>query len=309
MANSTSASSAAGEQIKIDPSKPMFQPPSFDGSAAPQFTTSEILWWKNGVWGQCGYAIPNDGGKPTTSNETIYRVHKFIGAELFNLMHRPDVKFSRPFNAEWLFDLNKMCTLGMKRMKDLSIGWTDTRDGDAVHAVNTPRAFTVYPVPYFGERLRQLDAVTWAGQVLKLLGEIMQHSDNDYDDNVTDFFTSFVSQALKRIQNDLATKYLGFTREQTEAANFTIAPTAFSADNYKPDALFTSRELVEERMPEQWWPSTNDLTPIAGIASTSANPFGTRWPESDGFYGDGGATEAAFPGNGVGTVAKPGARP
>lgn len=294
--------------IKLDPSKPLFQPASMDAGTGPKFASSEILWWKNGVWGDCGYAIPNDGGKPTTSNESVWRIHQFIGSELFNLMHRPDVKFSRPFNAEWLYDLNKMLTLGMKRMGDGAIGWTDDRSGDADHVLNTPKAFLYYPVPFFGNRIRQQDALTWCGQVLKLLGEVMQHSDNDYDDNFTNFAGSAVQKALFRIQADMAMKYLGFTRAEVETPGFTIPAEKFAKGAYNPEDLFTSREMVEERMPEQWWPSTNDLTPISGIAANVANVWAARWPVADGFYGDGGAQESAFPAGGTSIIKPPGSR-
>jgi hypothetical protein len=55
-----------------DTPEPRFQPDGFNPDADKQkFSTSEILWWKNGIWGDAGYAIPNDGGKPTTANETL----------------------------------------------------------------------------------------------------------------------------------------------------------------------------------------------------------------------------------------------
>lgn len=288
---------------------PAFQPVTADPTnPGVGYENQAILWWKNGIWGDAGYAIPNDGGKPRSGNETIRAIVDFIGAELFNLMHQPDVKFSRPFNADWLFALNKMLTLGIKRMSDKAVGWTDTRAGDADHAVNTPQAFRVWPVPYFGGRIRQPDARAWCGQVLILLGECMQHSDNDYDDDITDAFAAKVQLALLRIQGDMAMKYLGMTREATETRPLVIAPDAFSDGKYNPEALFTSRELIEERMPDLWWPTTNDLTPICGIAAPVAKIWAASWPES-GDFGDGGAAEAAFPGGGVGVVPEPGARP
>lgn len=38
---------------------------------APMFGTDEILWYDNGKWGQCGYAIANPNGKTWTNNLTI----------------------------------------------------------------------------------------------------------------------------------------------------------------------------------------------------------------------------------------------
>lgn len=289
------------------PDAAAFQPSAFLDPS--KFASSELYWWNNGIWGEAGYAIPNDGGKPTTPNETIRDIHQFLGRELFSLMHRADVRFTRPFNGEWLFDLNKMLQLGIKRMSDLSIGWTDNREGDGIRVTNTPEAFKVYPVPYFGNRIRQGDARKWCNQILRLLGEIMQHSDNEYDDNITAFLAAEVTEDLNRIRKDLAMKYLGMSREAVEAPTFAIPADAFSGENYRPDDLFTSSEMIEERMPEQWWPTANDLTPIAGIPAPIAKVWATRWPDAGNFYGDGGAAEAAFPGAHVGLVSKPGSRP
>jgi len=291
------------------PDGPLFQPDGYDAeNGILEYESMSIWWWDNGIWGKAGYDVANDGGKPTSGNETIRKIVRFIGSELFALMHRPDVRFSRPFNAEWLFALNKMLALGIKRMSDISIGWTDTRVGDAKHATNTPQSFVLYPVPYFGGRIRQADALQWCGQILVLLSEMMQHSDNDYDDNATDMFTSMVQQALLRIQKDVAMKYLGMSRAIVDAPDWPgPAADALSAANYNPETLFTEHEMVEERMPDQWWPTTNDLTPIAGVTAPMAKVFCKSWPEM-GYFGDGGAIEAAWPAGGTGMIARPGAR-
>lgn len=291
------------------PDGPLFQPGGYDAeNGILEYESMSVWWWDNGIWGKAGYALANDGGKPSSGNETIRKLVKFIGAELFNLMHRPDVRFSRPFNADWLFALNKMLALGIKRMSDISVGWTDTREGDARHATNTPQSFTLYPVPHFGGRIRQEDALQWCGQILVMLSEMMQHSDNDYDDNVTDLFTSMVQEDLLRIQKDLSMKYLNTTRAEVDAPAWAgPASDAFSAGNYQPDSLFTEREMIEERMPDQWWPTTNDLTPIAGVAAPMAKVFCKPWPEA-GYFGDGAAIEAAWPAGGTGIIARPGSR-
>lgn len=293
---------------KIDPNTPLFQPAGYDPAAQElAYENQSILWWDNGIWGQAGYAIPNCGGKPSSANETCRELVAWLGRELFALMHLPDVRFTRPPNADWLFRLNKLCTLGIKRMGDLAVGWTDTRKGDAQHAANTRQAFTAYPVPYFGQRIRQRHARKWAGQVMILISDVVQHSDNDYDDDITQFLASRVQSALLRIQQDLATAFLGYTREQTEAPGFVIPTDAFSVGKYKPDELFTDSELIEERMPDDWWPSTNDLTPINGIPWVVAKIFGKPWPEA-GDFGDGGALEAAWPAGGIGVIKRPGSR-
>lgn len=289
--------------------EPRFQPGGYNAETGVlEYESMSLWWWNNGIWGDAGYALANDGGKPASGNETIRNIVDFVGAELFSLMHQPDVRFSRPFNAEWLYALNKMLTLGIKRMSDITVGWTDTREGDSDHATNTSQSFTLYPVPYFGGRIRQSDSLKWCGQILVLLSEMMQHSDNGYDDNVTDMFTSMVQEDLLRVQKDMAMKYLSASREAVEAPDWPgPAADAFSKPNYNPESLFTSRELTEERMPTRWWPTTNDLTPINGIAAPMAKVFCKPWPEA-GHFGDGGAIESAWPAGGTGKIAVPGAR-
>lgn len=281
---------------------PRFQPGSITANEG-EFSSSEIPWWDNGKWGECGYAVLNPGGKPSSGNETMRRVVNFIGQELFVLMHKPDVRFKRPFNLAWLRDFNKMIVLGMKRLGDISVSFTNERSGDANHAINTPDAFTVYPVPFHGKRIRQEDAKYWCGELLILMSEMVQHSDNDFDNDITDFAVGFCQKKLRRIQADMAMKYFGFSREQIEAPTFEFPLALMTDAAYKPDDLFTNSEMTQERMPDLWWPEANDLTPINGIPMTVAKMWSRRWPGAD-VGGDGGAEEAAFPGDGTGATVR-----
>ena len=258
------------------------------------------------MWGKCGYAVPNDGGKPTSGNEQMRRVVNFIGLELFSLMHKPDVQFDRPFNLEWLQAMNKMLTLGKKRLGDMSVGFGDKRTGDADHATNTVQDFILYPVPYHGQRIRQADARYWCGEILILISEMMQHSDNDFHNDVTDFSVSKAQEKITRIQNDMYLKYFGATREQVETPGFILPETALTKASYNPGSLFTDSEMSSERMPDEWWPTTNDLTPIKGLPASAVSVFNRAWPVS-GPTGDGAAHEAAFPAgaSGINEVSNP----
>lgn len=290
--------------------EPTLQPGSIDLNADEnRFSTQEILWWNNGIWGTSGYAIPNGAGKYVTGNDTLRGFHNFIGGELFYLAHRDDVKLSRPPNGHWMTDLVKMIKLGIKRCADFAIDWGDKRTGDFDKGGNTPMAFTYYPVPYFGKRIRNSDIRGWIGLILRLLGEIQQHADNLFDSDVTNFSTAVIQEKLLRILRHVGMKYKGMTREQVEAPEFDIPADAFVGDNYQPGDLFTNRELVEELPPQQWWPSASDLTPIAGIPAPVAVVYGIRWPESKDFYGDGGGHEQAFPVGGTGSHGLPLVKP
>lgn len=281
-----------------DPSllpEPTLQPDSLPEGGTPMFASTEIPWWNNGIWGSAGYAIPAAVGKHNTKNAALHAIHAFIGSELFALMHAPDVQFRRPPNFEWLHSVAKMVRLGRKRMADRSISWTDERRGDAQRATNNLQQFIVFPVPFFGGRIRLQAAEIYCRKCLVLLSEIQQHPDNNYDDDVTDFVTSLVDDCLFQIQYDIATRFLGATREEAMDPGYVLPQ--ITAENYHPDELFTEAEMTDERPPDRWWPTSNDLTAIKGIPSSVAAAYAMRWPVAgDAFYGDYGAHETTFPG-------------
>lgn len=268
------------------------------------FGTDEPLWWDNGIWGEAGYAIANPGGKTWSKNTVVTGLVRFMGRELFALMHQPDVRFTRPPNKEFLFEVNKMIRLGMKRTADRSIGFNDERL-DGVHATSTPGVFVVYPVPFFGERIRQANVREWCHIILLTLSEVMQHSDNDYDADITDFLTSVVHERLHRIQYLLATTFLGVDRDTAIADDYRIPDEAFAGDAYKPESLFTNSEMVEERHPLRWWPTENDLSKIRAIPITEAMVYARRWPDSQLALGGDGGSETGFPGGGGPRVGEP----
>lgn len=290
-------------QLITDPSQlpdPSLQPGSLPDEGPVRFSTTEIVWWNNGIWGQAGYAIPNDGGKPVTKNDVLWTIHRFIGRELFNVMHKPDVRFTRPPNADWLHQVAKMVRLGRKRLLDRAVDFNDERRGDAMRNTTSTEEFIVYPVPYFGGRIRNYDAKYWCGIMLVALGEMMQHPDNDLDGDITTLLASYVDRQLRRIEFDIATKYLGIPRETAESPDF-VLPDVIDESNYNPNPLFTEAEMIDERPPVDWWPTANDLSPIAGIPASVAKAYGMRWPISgEAFYGDQGSHERAFPGGSTG---------
>ncbi len=58
--------------------------------------------------------------------------------------------------------------------------------------------FVVYPIPFFGQRIRQPDVREYAQISLLLLSEMMQHSDNDYATFVTEQFAGMAANICKR---------------------------------------------------------------------------------------------------------------
>jgi hypothetical protein len=78
-------------------------------SSAPTFSSDEILWYDNGRWGEAGYAVANPAGKTWTNNAVIYQFHSLVGRNMFELMHRGDVKFYGPPHKQFWFDNAGLC--------------------------------------------------------------------------------------------------------------------------------------------------------------------------------------------------------
>ena len=286
--------------------KPTMQP----APTASPFGSDEVLWWNNGVWGEAGYAMPNPSGKVWSANTVISGLVSLFGRELFNLMHRPDVRFTRPPNKQFLYDIHQLVVVGRKRLNDRAVNFSDRRM-DAQHASPANKTFLVYPVPFFGERIRNADAREYCELMLLTISEMMQHSDNDFDLEISSSFAAMVGERLQRILVLIATKYFGITRTVASAPEFVLPDTAFTT--YDPSKLFVTSELVEERPPLQWWPTENDLSPLRGIAITEALVYGQRWPQTQLLMGGDGGSTSVTPGNGgtptVGFQTIPGAAP
>lgn len=265
------------------------------GGPAGVFQSDEILWFDNGRWGAAGYAIPNPAGKLHTSNTVMFQIHDLIGRELFSLMHRPDVRFTRPPGKEFLFAVHKLCIVARNRLAARSVSFRDNRF-DAEHATPVPRAWIVYPVPYFGRRVRNADAREWCELMLLLLSETMQHSDNELTLEVTDLYTSKAGEYFQRVLVLLATKFFGVPKAEALAPNFQLTDAQFAS--YDPSSLFVSSEMIEERPPLQWWPTENDLDEISGITINAALPLCRRWPATEILLAGDQGSQAVWPGSG-----------
>lgn len=257
------------------------------------FGTDEILWWNNGRWGEAGYAIANPGGKVWTNNQVIFAVHQLVGRELFALMHMPDVKFTRPPSKQFLWAIDKATKVAIKRLRDREVDFNDDRF-DPQHATPVPKTFLCYPVPYFGERIRQVDAAEYCTLMLLALSEMMQHSDNEFQLEVTSVFVGHIENYFARIQYLMATKFFNKSRDEVQSETWVgLTEADFSA--YDPTSLHTESELVEERPPLRWWPTENDLSEIRAKPITALLEHAQRWPSTEILMTGDGGSEAVVP--------------
>jgi len=245
----------------------------------PTFDTDEVLHYANGKWGESGYALPNPSGKTWTNNTVIYALVDTVGRNLFELAHRQDVRFYGAPHFQFWYDLHQLIITARKRLNDRTRMPNDPNGLVPVHVTPAPRIFLVYPVPFFGERIRQPDIREYIGLTLMALSECMQHNDNDKIAYVTPEFTSQVGKYFQEILALFSTKYFGKTRDEAYAPNFALTDADFTG--YDPSSVMTSVELTEERGPLQWWPTENDLSQIRGLQVNEALNLAQRWPTTD----------------------------
>lgn len=245
-------------------------------SKFPTFDTDEVLWYDNDKWGRAGYAVANPGGKTWTNNSVIYQLVQLLGRNLFELTHREDVKFYGAPHKQYWFDLHQLIITARKRLRDRMRAPNDSNGLVPEHVTPVPQIYLVYPVPYFGERIRQPDVREYTQLALMCLSEMMQHSDNEKSSYVTDHFAGQVGKYLQEILALFATKYFKKTREEAYAPDFALKDEDFKA--YDPSTVMTSVEMTEERPPVQWWPTENDLSQIRGLPINDALLLCKRWP-------------------------------
>lgn len=243
-----------------------------------KFGSDEVLWFNNGRWGEAGYAVPNPAGKTWTNNTVIFSIHQLLGRSMFELMHRVDVRFSSPPHKQFWFDLHQIILIARKRLADEAVADNDSNRFEPKHETPVPRQWIVYPVPFFGERIRQPDVRLYCELGLGCLSEIMQHSDNERTGYYTTRFAADVGVYLQEILAKFSMKYFNKTRTEVYTAGFALKDTDFTA--YDPSKVLLNVEMTDERPPLQWWPTENDLSQIRGIAINDALVLCQRWPAS-----------------------------
>lgn len=254
-----------------------------------QFGTDEILWYDNGRWGECGYALYNPAGKTFTKNRVVYSVHGMIGRVMFELMHREDCYFYTAPHKQWFWDFHQCLIVARKRLSDRMVKPNSDNVLTPQHADPVPSMFLAFPVPYFGERIRQLDIREYCQLALMLLGEMCQHADAERAGYITDSFAAMAGGYLREMLVLMATKYFGYTRDEASAPTFEIAADRFT--NYDPAKVLVSVEMTEERPPLLWKPTENDLSAIRGVPINEALMLAKRWPWSNWMnVGDGHTT-------------------
>lgn len=218
------------------------------------FQTDQPLWYNNGVWGELGYAVPNFGNDPNTLNETIHYLTSVIGRNLSAIMHHPDVDLRSPPTINTLTRIHKLIT----RARTI-LGSRDVESGEfrmePVHSSPAQLEFLIYPVPFF--KVRNGWMKQYCGLILAALTEAYQHTDNRIAFEISTQFSGTLGQYLHRVYRLMAVELFGVPIEAAKALDFTL--TAEQLASYRPEAVFTSTEMIDTMPPTALVPTEDDV--------------------------------------------------
>lgn len=251
-------------------------PAGNDPGTVPVYGSDEPMWYNNGRWGVSGYAVPNPGGKLFAINSAVLQTVRMLGRGLFEIMHREDRRFIKPLSKDLCWDIYQLIVLARKRLADRAV-LPNESELRGEHATPAQEPFILYPVPYFGDAVRNEDLREYCRQILLCMTEAMQHSEADKTEEITIAFAATVGKRLHRILCLMACKYFGYARADVyPKLDFVIPEDKWKTFNYT--TWSTSFEMTEERPDPGWYPTENDLRAIRGIPAPVAMPFCRAYP-------------------------------
>lgn len=206
----------------------------------PITNTDAVLWYKVGVFGDAGYAVPNWSNDVGSLNPQILDWVELVGRNLFHLMHHEDVDLRIPPSINTCKRVHKLYLRAANILAGRAVA-PGSDNMEALHSRPAGEVFRVYPVPFF--KVRNPFMRRWAGMVLVSLAEAMQHTENRKEMEISTAFAGQVGQYLRRVYVNMAVELFGKTREEAMAEGFLLSDEDLAA--YDPSKFFTSTEMVD----------------------------------------------------------------
>lgn len=254
---------------------------------SPPFRSDAPLWYKNGVWGDLGCAVPQTGTNLYSNNAPIWAFVDLCGKQMFHVLWQyEDRKFDAPPSKNCLWEIYQLIVIARKRIADRTYGPEETVPLPT-HAKPTPEMFKLYPVPFYG-RFGCANSFLYesAEMAMLMLTEAMEHADNERLAYVTPSFAQAMTPYLQGILTNMATKYFGFARKDTLDPAFVIPDDKWKT--YNPMQFAVSVEGTSQRPPTGWTPTETDLQPIRGLPASEVLPFCQPWPSASLMQSPGG---------------------
>lgn len=278
----------------------------------PVTNTDAILWYNVGRFGQLGYAAPNFSDDVGSLNPNILDLVDLVGRNLFAIMHHEDADLTVPPSLNTIKRVHQL----YKRFGTLIVSRavpSNENNMEMGHVSPAGEVFKVFPIPYFLVRNKFLKR--WAGLIMMMLAEAMQHSENRKTTEISETFAGTIGKYMVRLYGNMAKELYGKTREEVAVPGFIL--TEEEINSYRPEVFFTSLEMIDT-VPNLGNVFTEDKLAIisTGVPVTSL-PVMTPWPTNlTSYYNDlegrtrtTGADDANVDDATAGTVASPGGGP
>lgn len=233
-----------------------------------------ILWYDVGIFGKAGYAVPNWSNDVGSLNPQILDLVDNTGRNLFHIMHHEDADLRIPPSVNTCRRIHKLyIRLGnILAARSIPPGKDNM---ETLHVKPAGEVYRVFPVPFF--RVRNQFMRRWAALILTSIAEMMQHTENRKELEISTKFAGDVGQYLKRVYRNMSIELFGKTVAQTEVDGFALQDADFAA--YNPGAFFTSTEMVDT-VPRLDRVQTEDALELLaeGIPVTSLPADVRPWP-------------------------------
>ena len=202
--------------------------------------TDAVLWYNVEEFGKAGYAVPNWSNDIGSLNPSIIELVQLAGQNLFNIMHHADADSRTPPSINTLKRVHKLYL----RLAAILAGRAippGQDDMETDHVRPAGEIFIVYPCPYFNVRNRFMRQ--WAGWAFMMIAEMMQHTENRKEIEISTNFAGDIGQYLRRIYTNMAIELFQKDKLIAEAPGFALTDEDFAA--YNPAAYFTSTEMTD----------------------------------------------------------------
>jgi len=206
----------------------------------PITNTDAILWYNVEEFGKCGYAVPNWSDDIGTLNPTIAELVRLVGQNVFNIMHHEDADLTVPPSVNTLKRVHKLYLRVASILAGRSIP-PGQNNMETEHVRPAGEVFILYPCPFFNVRNRYM--YQWAMWAMMMQSEMMQHTENRKEIEISTTFAGDVGQYPRRIYTNMAIELFQKPKDVAEAPGFALTDDDFNA--YNPAAFFTSVEMTD----------------------------------------------------------------
>lgn len=175
------------------------------------FKSDAPLWYKVGIWGDLGYAVPNFGQNKYTVNETLEEFVAEGGKRVQVIMHHEDVGRGAPPTLNSVVGMVAFCNRTRAVVLGRAVAENELRFQSS--KVNSPRRpFVVFPTPFFKVTNRLMQ--TFASFSLAVLAELMQTTETKLQHEISEDLAKLCGQYVARFQKRLGMEYFGMTEEE-----------------------------------------------------------------------------------------------